>query len=124
MAVEHIDAGVYALGITDSGRRIAVLGRDRFAIIDLDTGKQRVVEVYEDSEFTIPGQFSTLQFSKDGKKLISLRNIYGIESGTEQVLEWAEGEAHKPRRISSVTGCTRFELPCNRHAQTFVDHVR
>ncbi|MGB5406436.1 MAG: hypothetical protein WBN43_06535, partial [Thiogranum sp.] len=43
-----------------------------------------------------------LQFSTDGKKLISLRNIYDIESGTEQVLKWAEGEAHKPRRISSV----------------------
>jgi WD40 repeat protein len=101
-SVEHIDAGVYALGITDSGGRIAFVGRDRFAIMDLDTGKQRVVEAYEDSEFTIPGQFSTLQFSKDGNKLISLRNIYDIESGTEQVLKWAEGDAKKPRRISSV----------------------
>jgi len=101
-SVEHIDAGVYALGITDHGRRIAFVGRDRFAIMDLDTGRQHVVEAYEDSEFTIPGQFSTLQFSKDGKKLISLRNIYDIESGTEQILKWAEGETHKPRRISSV----------------------
>jgi len=101
-SVEHIDAGVYALGITGSGKRIAFVGRDRFAIMDLDTGKQRVVETYADSEFTIPGQFSTLQFSTDGNKLISLRNIYDIESGTEQVLKWAEGEAHKPRRISSV----------------------
>jgi WD40 repeat protein len=101
-SVEHIDAGVYALGITDSGKRIAFVGRDRFAIMDLDTGKQRVVEAYEDSEFMIPNQFSTLQFSTDGKKLISLRNIYDIESGTEQVLKWAEGEARKPHRISSV----------------------
>ncbi|MEN8761091.1 MAG: WD40 repeat domain-containing protein [Thiogranum sp.] len=101
-SVDHIDAGVYALGITDNGKRIAFVGRDRFAVMDLDTGKRHVVETYEDSEFTIPGQFSTLQFSTDGKKLISLRNIYDIESGTEQVLKWAEGEAHRPRRISSV----------------------
>ena len=101
-SVERIDAGVYALGITDHGGRIAFVGRDRFAIMDLDSGKQRLVETYEDGEFTIPGQFSTLQFSKDGKKLISLRNIYDIESGTEQVLQWAKGDSHKPRRISSV----------------------
>lgn len=101
-SVEQIDAGVYALGITDHGRRVAFVGRDRFAILDLDTEKQRVVEAYEDSEFTIPEQFSTLQFSKEGNKLISLRNIYDIESGTEQALKWAEGENRKPRRISSV----------------------
>ncbi|MGB5408970.1 MAG: hypothetical protein WBN43_19565, partial [Thiogranum sp.] len=46
-SVEHIDAGVYALGITDSGKRIAFVGNDRFAVMDLDTGKQRVVETYE-----------------------------------------------------------------------------
>ena len=102
-SVEQIDAGVYALGITDNGRRTAFVGRDRFAILDLDTGKQHVVEAYEDNEFTIPSQFSTLQFSRDGKKLISLRNIYDIETGTEQALKWTEGEARKPPRISSVT---------------------
>jgi hypothetical protein len=100
--MEHIDAGVYALGITDTGNRVAFVGRDQFAVIDLDSGKQSVVESYPNSEFMIPRQFSTLQFSKDGTKLISLRNIYDIATGTEQNLKWAEGEDTKPRRISSV----------------------
>ena len=101
-SVPHIDAGVYALGITDSGKRIAFVGRDKFAIMDLDSGKKHLVESYPDSEFMIPRQFSTLQFSKDGSKLVSLRNIYDIETSTETSLKWAEGEAKKPRRISSV----------------------
>lgn len=100
--VEQIDAGIYALGITDKGDRVAFVGRDKFAVIDMPSGKRRVVESYPDSEFVIPRQFSTLQFSKDGSKLISLRNIYDIDSGTEQTLAWAESEAKKPRRISSV----------------------
>jgi len=102
-SIKHIDAGVYALGITDDGNRIAFVGRDRFAIVDVDSDRQRVVESYQDSEFSIPRQFSTLQFSKDGNKLISLRNIYDIETGTEQALKWAENEAKKPARISNVT---------------------
>ena len=101
-SVKHIDAGIYALGITDRGDRVAFVGRDQFAVIDMDSGKRRVVESYPDSEFMIPRQFSTLQFSTDGSKLISLRNIYDIETGNEQTLKWAEGEAEKPRRISSV----------------------
>ena len=101
-SVPHIDAGVYALGITDNGKRIAFVGRDKFAIMDMDSGKKHMVESYPDSEFMIPRQFSTLQFSKDGSKLISLRNIYDIETNTETSLKWAEGEAKKPRRISSV----------------------
>jgi len=101
--VEHIDAGVYALGITDNGKRVAFVGRDQFAVMDVDSGKRHVVETYGDSDFMIPRQFSTLQFSKDGSKLISLRNIYDIETGTEKTLKWADdGEAKKPRRISSV----------------------
>ncbi len=101
-SIPHIDAGVYALGITDNGKRIAFVGRDQFAVLDVDSGKRHVVETYQDSEFMIPRQFSTLQFSKDGSKLISLRNIYDIETGTEQAFKWAEGDAKKPRRISSV----------------------
>ena len=101
-SIPHIDAGVYALGITDSGKRIAFVGRDQFAVLDVDSDKRHVVESYQDSEFMIPRQFSTLQFSKDGSKLISLRNIYDIETDTEQTFKWAEGEAKKPRRISSV----------------------
>ncbi len=100
--VEKIDAGVYALGITDNGKRIAFVGRDHFDIIDLDSGKRHAVETYKDSAFMIPRQFSTLQFSKDGSKLISLRNIYDIASGVEETLKWADGEAKKPRRISNI----------------------
>ncbi|HHJ14877.1 MAG TPA: WD40 repeat domain-containing protein [Gammaproteobacteria bacterium] len=101
-SVEHIDAGVYALGITDAGNRVAFVGRDRFAVLDVDTRKQRIVEAYQGEAFMIPRQFSTLQFSKDGSKLISLRNIYDIETGVETPLKWSEGDAKKPRRISSV----------------------
>ncbi|GMQ83714.1 MAG: hypothetical protein BMS9Abin06_0453 [Gammaproteobacteria bacterium] len=101
-SIPHIDAGVYALGITDNGKRIAFVGRDQFAVLDMDSDKRHVVESYTDSEFMIPRQFSTLQFSKDGSKLISLRNIYDIETDTETAFKWAEGEAKKPRRISSV----------------------
>jgi WD40 repeat protein len=101
--VAKLDAGVYALGITDNGDRVAFVGRDQFAVLDIDTGKRHVVESYPDSAFMIPRQFSTLQFSKDGNKLVSLRNIYDIQSGTEQVLKWAEGDAEKPRRISSIS---------------------
>jgi WD40 repeat protein len=100
--VEHIDAGVYALGITDNGKRVAFVGRDEFAVLDVDKHERHVVESYTDGVFMIPRQFSTLQFSRDGKKLVSLRNIYDIETGTEETLKWAEGEAKKPRRISSV----------------------
>ncbi|MCO6413549.1 MAG: WD40 repeat domain-containing protein [Thiogranum sp.] len=101
-SVKQIDAGVYALGIADSGNRVAFVGRDQFAVIDVDSGKRRVVETYKDSEFIIPRQFSSLEFSKDGNKLISLRNIYDIETGIEKNLKWAENDAKKPRRISSV----------------------
>ncbi|VAW82478.1 D-alanyl-D-alanine carboxypeptidase, partial [hydrothermal vent metagenome] len=61
--IEHIDAGVYALGITDAGNRVAFVGRDQFAIIDTDTDKRHVVETYSGSDFMIPRQFSSLQFS-------------------------------------------------------------
>ncbi|MFQ5642331.1 MAG: WD40 repeat domain-containing protein [Thiogranum sp.] len=101
-SIPQLDAGVYALGITDDGKRVGFVGRDQFAVLDIDTDKRHVVETYKDSEFMIPRQFSTLQFSKDGSKLISLRNIYDIKTGTEQSFKWAEGEAKKPRRISSV----------------------
>jgi WD40 repeat protein len=100
--IPHIDAGVYALGITGSGKRVAFVGRDQFAVLDLNSGDRHIVEAYKHSEFMIPRQFSTLQFSKDGGKLISLRNIYDIKTGTERNLKWADTEAKKPRRISSV----------------------
>jgi WD40 repeat protein len=101
-SIENVDAGIYALGITDTGNRVAFVGRDQFAVLDTDSEKRHVVERYTDAQFMIPRQFSTLQFSRDGRKLISLRHIYDIETGTEKPLEWANGEAEKPRRISSV----------------------
>jgi len=101
-SIPKIDAGVYALGITDNGKRVAFVGRDQFSVIDTDNNARHVVESYPDSQFMIPRQFSTLQFTQDGKKLVSLRNIYDIESDTEQSFKWAEGDAKKPRRISSV----------------------
>jgi hypothetical protein len=100
--IPKIDAGVYALGITDNGKRVAFVGRDQFAVLETDTNKRHLVESYPDSEFSIPRQFSTLQFTSDGSKLVSLRNIYDIESGTESAFKWAEGSAKKPARIASV----------------------
>ncbi len=101
--VDNLDAGVYALGITDNGERVAYVGRDQFAVLDIDSGKRHVVESYPHSAFLIPRQFSTLRFSKDGKKLISLRNIYDIGSGTEKTLKWADTDAKKPMRISNIS---------------------
>lgn len=101
--VNKLDAGVYALGITDSGDRVAWVGRDQFAVLDIDSGKRHLVESYPDSAFMIPRQFSTLQFSKDGNKLVSLRNIYDIKSGSEKTLKWADTDAKKPMRISNIS---------------------
>ncbi len=101
--VNHLDAGVYALGITDNGQRVAYVGRDQFAVLDLDSGERHVVESYPDSAFMIPRQFSTLRFSQDGHKLISLRNIYDIDSGTEKTLKWTDTDAKKPMRISNIS---------------------
>src|SRR5690606_28010230 len=69
---DNIDAGVYALGITNEGDRIASVGRDQFAVLELATGDKQLVEEYSDAEFMIPRQFSKLNFSKDGEKLVSL----------------------------------------------------
>ena len=100
---DRIDAGVYALGISNDGKQVAFVGRDRFAIVEAATGHMQTVEEYPDSDFMIPRQFSKLQFSKDGGKLVSLRFIYDIKTGTEQPMHWLESDAKKPKRISSVT---------------------
>lgn len=101
--VGKLDAGVYALGITDNGKRVAWVGRDQFAVLDIDSGERHIVESYPNSAFLIPRQFSTLQFSKDGRKLVSLRNIYDIETGTEQTLKWTDSDTKKPMRISNIS---------------------
>ena len=97
-----IDAGVYALGISDNGKRAAFVGRDNFAILDLKSGNKHIVESYNDGVFNIPRQFSKLHFTKDGKKLVSLRKIYDINTNTEQDLKWTSTKFKKPRRISSI----------------------
>lgn len=99
---KHIDHGVYALGISNTGDQVAFVGRDRFAVVDTDRGSIKTVEEYPRSNFVIPRQFSKLNFSKDGSKLVSLRFIYDIETGTEQPMNWMNSDAKKPKRISSV----------------------
>lgn len=98
-----IDAGVYALGISDNGKRAAFVGRDSFAVLDLKSGDRHIVESYEGAEFIIPRQFSKLHFTRDGNKLVSLRKIYDVNSGKEVDLKWTSTKFKKPRRISSIT---------------------
>ncbi len=101
-SIDNIDAGVYALGISDNGKRAAFVGRDSFAVLDLKSGDKHVVEDYTGAEFVIPRQFSKLHFTKDGNKLVSLRNIYDINTGKEDELKWVSSKIKKPRRISSI----------------------
>jgi WD40 repeat protein len=97
-----IDGGIYALGITDDAERVAFVGRDRFAVVETASGERTDIEQYDDGVFMIPRQFSKLHFSKDGNKLVSLRYIYDIETGTETELSWTETDAKKPKRVSQV----------------------
>ncbi|MEJ2644822.1 MAG: WD40 repeat domain-containing protein [Gammaproteobacteria bacterium] len=92
---KSIDAGVYALGISNNGRRVAFVGSERFAVIDVSTGKRHVVETYNDPFFQIPRQFSMLNFSPDGKELVSLRYVYHIDSGKETSLPWKNKDIEK-----------------------------
>ncbi len=101
-SIKNIDAGVYALGISDNGKRAAFVGRDSFTVLDLKSGDKHIVEAYEDAQFVIPRQFSKLHFTKDGNKLVSLRNIYDINTGEEAELKWVSSKIKKPRRISSI----------------------
>ena len=100
---ENIDAGIYALGISNAGDRVAFVGRDQFAVMDLATGGKQLVEQYTDAQFMIPRQFSKLNFSKDGNKLVSLDFIYDIKTGTEEPMTWVANNAEPPERISNVT---------------------
>ncbi len=100
---EKIDAGVYALGISNNGENVAFVGRDRFAIVETNSGVRKTVEDYPQSAFMIPRQFSKLHFSEDGSKLISLRFIYDVKTGVEQPMSWMATDAKKPKRITSVT---------------------
>lgn len=99
---ENIDSGMYALGVTDNGKRIAYVGRDRFAVVDLEKDKRHTVEEYPDALFQIPRQFSALYFDKTGSKLVSLHNIYDIANGTEKSLSWPKDSVINKGRTSSV----------------------
>lgn len=99
---DNIDAGIYALGIANAGDQVAFVGRDQFAVLNLKSGEKKLVEKYEDGQFMIPRQFSKLNFSKDGNKLVSLDFIYDIKSGTEQPMSWVANNAEPPERISNV----------------------
>lgn len=97
-----IDSGVYAAGVTDDGSRIAYVGRDRFAVVDTATGKQREIEKYENSVFEIPRQFSALYFNDKGNKLVSLRFVYDIDTGKETEFTWKKDSVINKGRTASV----------------------
>jgi len=99
---KRVDAGLYALGISNNGQRAAFVGRDRFVVLNVRTGAERVIEHYSDGEYMIPRQFSTLKFSSDGSKLVSLDNVLDIDSGTETPLKWVSTNTRKPSRISNI----------------------
>jgi WD40 repeat protein len=97
-----VDAGLYALGVSNDGARAAFVGRDRFAVLDVDTGEKHLIENYPAGDYVIPRQFSTLKFTSDGSKLVSLDNVYDIDSGKETPLQWVSTNTRKPRRISNI----------------------
>lgn len=98
----NVASGVYALGVADNGKRIAFVGAQQFAVIDVDNGNLHPVADYGDEVFMIPRQFSELFFSKDSTKLISLRYIYDIETGKEQTLPWKNANFDKTKYIKNV----------------------
>lgn len=97
-----IDSGVYAAGVTDDGGRVAYVGRDRFAVVDTASGKQREVEKYENAVFEIPRQFSSLYFNNKGNKLVSLRFVYDIDTGKETEFAWKKDSVVNKGRTASV----------------------
>jgi len=101
-SLDKIDSGIYALGIANNGERLAFVGRDHFAVIDVDSGKRKVVETYPDAVFQVPRQFSNLYFNEDATKLVSLHYILDIDSGKEQALEWSEDSVVSKGRTASV----------------------
>ena len=101
-SLENVDSGLYALGIANDGGRLAFVGRDHFAVVDVASGKRKLVETYPDAVFQVPRQFSTLYFNQDATKLVSLHYILDIESGQEKALEWSEDSAVSKGRTASV----------------------
>jgi WD40 repeat protein len=107
LAVSHsrarIDAGVYALGISNDGSRVAYVGAESFSVLDLAATKDHLLERYDGAAYQPPEQYNTLTFTDDGRKLVSLRHIYDIETGHEQRHAWHNPALERlSRRISNV----------------------
>ncbi len=107
LAVSHrrarIDSGVYALGISNDGGRVAYVGAESFSVLDLAAGKDHLLERYSGAGYQPPEQYNTLTFTDDGRKLVSLRHIYDIETGREERHAWQNPALERlSRRISSV----------------------
>jgi WD40 repeat protein len=101
--LHNVDAGVYALGIANNGKRVAYVGTHSFSVVDTDTLKTRVVEDYPNAEFKMPFQFSQLYFSGDASKLVSLRYVYDIDKGVETQLNWKNAALDaKASKITSM----------------------
>lgn len=101
--VEKLDSGVYAIGVANQGDRVAYVGRDRFAVMDLDDNDRQVIEEYPGAVYQVPRQFSTLYFNENASRLVSLHFIYDIENGTEKELAWGEDSAVNKGRTSAVS---------------------
>lgn len=97
-----VDSGVYAAGVTDDGARVAFVGRDRFAVVETETGEQHEVEKYENAVFEIPRQFSALYFNDKGNKLVSLRYVYDIDTGKETEFNWPKDSVVNKGRTASM----------------------
>ncbi|RMG28196.1 MAG: WD40 repeat domain-containing protein [Gammaproteobacteria bacterium] len=101
-SVKNIDSGVYALGISNDGTHVGFVGRDRFAVLDLATGKERVIERYENAVFQLPRQFSALYFNQDATQLVSLHYLLDLRTGKETKLKWEKDSPALKGRTSSV----------------------
>ncbi len=97
-----VDSGIYAAGVTDNGERVAFVGRDRFAVVDTDTGAQHEIEGYKDAVFQLPRQFSSLYFNDKGDKLVSLHYVYDIDNGKETAFDWKADSAINKGRTASM----------------------
>ncbi|HHH46295.1 MAG TPA: hypothetical protein ENK53_04700 [Thiotrichales bacterium] len=100
--IENIDSGVYALGISNDASKVGFVGRDRFAVLDLETGDERVIEKYDNAVFQLPRQFSALYFNSDATKLVSLRYILDLQTGEEKELKWEKDSPALKGRTSAV----------------------
>ncbi len=97
-----VDSGVYAAGVADNGERVAFVGRDRFAVVDTNTGAQHEIEKYKDAVFQLPRQFSSLYFNDKGNKLVSLHYVYDIDSGKETAFAWKPDSVINKGRTASM----------------------